>query len=45
MKNIPHPQLDSATEMTAADENRIRFSGKHTVLTPQTLDQEEKEAR
>lgn len=37
MKNIKRPDLQSATILTALQLNKIHFSGKHTKLTPEAL--------
>lgn len=33
-----HPQLKSATTLTAREMNALRFSDKHTILTPEQLE-------
>lgn len=38
MKTIPRPQLKSAVRLTAREMNDLRFSQKHTVLTPAQLE-------
>ncbi len=38
MKIIPRPELKSAVRLSAMDLNKIRFSSKHTVLTPAMLE-------
>ncbi len=37
IKEIPAPEFKSAKEMTPLEMNSIRFGKKHTVLTPQKL--------
>lgn len=37
MKQIPRPQLKSATVLTPLEMNAITFDKKHTVLTPGVL--------
>ncbi|MCM1520611.1 MAG: hypothetical protein NC098_07470 [Lachnoclostridium sp.] len=37
MKTIPHPELKSATRLTAAQLNHLHFGGEHTRLTPSYL--------
>lgn len=39
MVQIKRPQLNSATALTALEMNNILFDKKHTVLTPQLLEQ------
>lgn len=38
MKKIIRPQLKSAVRLSAREMNQLRFSLKHTVLTPQQLE-------
>lgn len=44
MKQIPHPQLDKATRLTAADLNKMKFDPRHTLLTPELLEKATKPA-
>lgn len=44
MKNIKRPELQSATILTALQLNKIHFSGKHTKLTPEVLNDKTKAA-
>lgn len=37
-KHIPRPTLSSATPLRAPELNNIRFSDKHTPLTPEILE-------
>lgn len=37
IKEIKHPTLDSAKEMTAPELNAIHFSPKKTLLSPEKL--------
>lgn len=37
-KQLVMPQLDDAKELRPAELNNIRFSTKHTVLTPELLE-------
>lgn len=37
MKNIPHPNLDSAVTLSASELNAIHFSPKKTLLSPKKL--------
>lgn len=36
-KHIPEPTLKSATALSAIEMNKIRFSSKRTLLTPERL--------
>ena len=36
-KHIPEPPLKSATALSAIEMNKIRFSSKRTLLTPERL--------
>lgn len=38
MKKIVRPELKSAVKLTPREMNDIRFSRKHTVLTPAQLE-------
>lgn len=38
-KQIPHPDLKDAEKLTPLDLNSFRFDPKHTVLTPELLEQ------
>lgn len=38
MKRIHRPTLESARMLSALELNNYRFSGKHTVLTPELLE-------
>lgn len=38
MKRIHRPTLESARVLSALELNNYRFSGKHTVLTPELLE-------
>lgn len=38
-KQLIMPKLDDAKELSPAELNNIRFSTKHTVLTPELLEQ------
>lgn len=38
MKRIHRPTLETARELSALELNNYRFSGKHTVLTPELLE-------
>ncbi|MDE5828212.1 MAG: hypothetical protein K2H57_11625 [Duncaniella sp.] len=33
-----HPQIKSAVRLTAREMNALRFSEKHTILTPEQLE-------
>lgn len=37
MKQIPRPDLKSATVLTPPQLNALHFSGKHTLLSPDYL--------
>ena len=39
MKKIVFPDIAGSRAMTAVELNRIRFSVRHTVLTPELLSQ------
>ncbi len=36
-KELTMPEIENMEEMTPAELNNIRFSSKHTVLSPQLL--------
>lgn len=38
MKKIPHVEIKDAVKLSAMDLNKIRFSEKRTVLTPDVLE-------
>lgn len=38
MKTITRPNLKSAVKLSAREMNALRFSQKHTVLTPEQLE-------
>ena len=38
IKQIPHPELDSARRLKPLEMNNIRCMREHTVLTPEQLD-------
>ena len=38
MKRIHRPTLETARVLSALELNNYRFSGKHTVLTPELLE-------
>lgn len=38
MKRIHRPTLETARVLSAMELNNYRFSGKHTVLTPELLE-------
>lgn len=39
IKQIPRPELKSARKMTPLELNNIRIGKKHTVLTPEQLEE------
>ena len=36
-KHIPYPQIKDAKVLTPNELNALRFTGKHTLLTPEIL--------
>ncbi len=38
-KNIPHPNLRNAEKLSPLQLNEIKIDEKHTVLTPQLLEE------
>lgn len=37
-KQLTHPELTDAVKLSPLDMNNIKFTGKHTLLTPEVLE-------